>query len=210
MTGGLDLSCRNRGPALNVKIILKPEKYTAYQKRLLLLADGDYVAARVLFYHGSFYPVVIRLLREALEKYLKLLYLLLADVPDREADGRLRVFNHRLGNVAAECAKLANGDLRYTMVLTHPRFRNILEMSDQGKYETVTRYPAPFVVPGSIVDIFDHAIKNTRSDLLGVDDDPVDRVEMWKNMPEWRSIDSVTIRRAFHHANKRFPGVPVR
>ena len=67
MTSGFDLSCRKRGPALDVKMIPMPEKYTAYQKRLLLLADGDYVAARVLFYHGSFYPVVIRLLREALE-----------------------------------------------------------------------------------------------------------------------------------------------
>ena len=205
MTSGLDLSCRKRGPALDVKMILKPEKYTAYQKRLLLLADGDYVAARVLFYHGSFYPVVIRLLREALEKYLKLLYLLLADVPDREADGRLRKFNHRLGNVAAECAKLANRDSRYTMVLTHPHFRDILEMQDQGKYETVTRYPADFSVPGNIVDIFDHAIKDTRSGLLGVDDDPVDRVVTWKDIPEWGFVDSATIRRVFHHANKRFP-----
>ena len=205
LTCSIDLSCRKKGPVVKVKTISNLEKYTAYQKRLLQLADGDYVAARVLYYFGSVYPVVIRLLREALEKYLKLLYLLLADMPDREADGRIRVFNHCLGNVAAECAKLANGDLRYTTVLTDRYFQGILKMSDKGKYGTVTRYPAAFTVPGNIVDIFDHAVKDTRSNLLGVDDDPVDRAETWKDIPGWRSVDSATLRRAFHHANKRFP-----
>ena len=202
-----------------------------YQQVLLIHADSDYVTARVLYYTGSFYPQVLRLCRDALEKYLKLLLLKVMEdraPQDKEADAYLMRFGHHLIKLREACCRqakvsYAQGKQRPDYpghpelhLLDDKRFVSTVEMVERNHYEVSTRYPKTFSFPGSIVQMFDRMIHGVRNWCLELTETtPLEVIHMltvaaipekWPELNEekWPELNEEFISAAFHHQNKKF------
>lgn len=184
----------------------KFESLSTYQQWLLRHADSDYVAARVLYFTGYFYPQVLSKLHEALEKHVKLLYLILTGIPDQKADGVLKKYRHRLGVLRQDCVSAAGHDARIRIAIEDQHFVGAIHDLDTYNYQATARYPGPFAVSSSsIVQIFDEMIFRIRDFCLRIDQSPVKVVfENVGSLAEWPPVKSEFVRQAFYHDNPTY------
>ena len=188
------------------QLVKSVESLTSYRRGWLIHADSDYVAVRVLYYVGSLYPQVLRLCRDALEKYLKLLLLeLMGDQapPDgKEADECLqKKFGHDLVKLREACVSHARDMGR--MVLRNRPFVNGIEMLKSEQYETSARYPAELSFAGNTVQIFDHLIHDVGDVCLKLSQEtPLEVVIRTLGLSEaagWPCLNREIVVDGFHH-----------
>ncbi len=181
-------------------------QFTPYQKWLVRLADSDYIAARLLWYLTPLYPQVLSKSHEAIEKYLKLLYVLLAKVPDSDADLELKkTFRHDLKKLREHCAQFARDETRIQIGIAGRSFVAYIEFLDTANYGMVARYPNTYAFPGNVIRIVDSVIHTLRNWCLQIEFSPVQTVtEQFRAVEGWPTPNPEIVSVAFHYQNERY------
>ncbi len=184
------------------------DQLTPFQQWMLRHADSDYVAARLIYYTNTCYPVVPFLCREAVEKYLKLLLLRIKRIPDTEAGAEIRSYRHRLVEILKACqSSTANeSDPRLWMLSKDKQLIDSVSFVDDQRYEAVARYPNTFALPGNVVQIFDSLISQVRDFYLEMKDtNPLEIVfDRLGQMVGWPIQNKQLVTTAFHDQNEKF------